>query len=206
MDESIDLAWDIIARFGPTNPTLPRQFYYNFAKIALDEAKHFSLLASRLSALSCPYGSLPIHAGLWESATETSRSLRARLAIIHLVHEARGLDVNPATIARFERMGDSESVDVLTIIHADEITHVTAAHRWFTWVCKEEGVDPVQTFREEVKAHFSGALKGPFNESDREKAGLTTEFYMDLRGQLKDGPADIKPIHVTEEAQVLVGV
>ena len=28
----------------------------------------------------------------------------ARLAIIHLVHEARGLDVNPVTISKFEKV------------------------------------------------------------------------------------------------------
>lgn len=28
---------------------------------------------------------------------------------------------------------------------------VTAGHRWFSWVCNHQGVDPVQTFREEVK-------------------------------------------------------
>lgn len=206
---SIDLAWDVIARFGPHHPTLPLQFFSDFTKIALDESKHFSLLVARLASplISCPYGTLPIHSALWDSASETAHSLRARLAIIHLVHEARGLDVNPATIARFEKMGDKESVEALTIIHADEITHVTGAHRWFTFICEEEGVDPVWAFREEVKTHFSGKLKGPFNESDREKAGLTRNFYEDLQGELKDGPvADVKPIHVTEGPQVDVGV
>jgi len=51
------------------------------------------------------YGALTVHAGLWDSARETFDSLLARLAIIHLVHEARGLDVNPVTIARFKNAG-----------------------------------------------------------------------------------------------------
>lgn len=102
---------------------------------------------------------------------------------MHLVHEARGLDVNPATIAKFERQRDAESVAALTIIHNDEVTHVTAGHRWFTHICAEQGVDPVATFREEVRQHFSGKLKGPFNEEDRLKAGLTRDFYEDLAGE-----------------------
>lgn len=73
--------------------------------MALDEAKHFTLLSNRLSQLGTPYGSLPIHSSLWESALNTSDSLLARLAIIHLVHEARGLDVNPATISKFDKVG-----------------------------------------------------------------------------------------------------
>ncbi|THH00840.1 hypothetical protein EW145_g7024 [Phellinidium pouzarii] len=200
---AIDLAWDAIARFGPANPTLPHQFFSDFTKIALDEAKHFSLLLSRLSALGTPYGVLPIHAALWQSATETAQSVRSRLAIVHLVHEARGLDVNPATIAKFAKQGDTESVAALTIIHNDEVTHVTAGHRWFTFVCAEQGVDPVPTFREEVKRHFSGRLKGPFNMIDREKAGLTRDFYEDLAGEMgkpheSNKAFVIKPVKPTE--------
>ncbi|KAI0919528.1 hypothetical protein AcV5_001571 [Taiwanofungus camphoratus] len=155
--------------------------------MALDESKHFTLLTSRLIALSpsTPYGSLPVHASLWESARVTFISLRARLAIIHLVHEARGLDVNPGTIERFRRAGDMDSVKVLEVIHHDEVTHVTTGHRWFTWICAKQGVDPVITFREEVKRCWTGDVKGPFNVEDREKAGMTRDFYEDLRGELQ---------------------
>lgn len=107
---------------------------------------------------------------------------------MHLVHEARGLDVNPQTIAKFARQGDFDSVEALNIIHNDELTHVTAGHRWFTFLCAKQGVDPVQTFREEVRLHFSGHLKGPFNVEAREKAGLTRDFYEDLAGELRDQP------------------
>ncbi|KAI0643349.1 DUF455-domain-containing protein [Trametes meyenii] len=184
---AIDLAWDIIARYGPAHPDLPPAFFADFTKMALDESKHFSLLTARLAALSppTPYGSLPVHAALWESARVTFPSLRARLAIIHLVHEARGLDVNPGTIARFRRAGDADSVRVLETIHRDEVTHVTTGHRWFTWLCAREGVDPVRTFREEVRRGWRGDVKGPFNAEDRERAGLTPAFYKDLRGEMR---------------------
>ncbi|KAF8198295.1 hypothetical protein K438DRAFT_1824152 [Mycena galopus ATCC 62051] len=186
---AIDLAWDIMARFGPSHPDLPPAFFSDFTKMALDESKHFSLLTSRLSATSpaTPYGSMPVHASLWESATITSHSLRSRLAIIHLVHEARGLDVNPGTIERFRRAGDSASVAAMEIIHADEVTHVTSGHRWFTWLCeKEGGIDPVATFREEVRRGWRGNVKGPFNLEDREKAGLTPAFYEHLTGEMAE--------------------
>ncbi|KAI1782602.1 DUF455-domain-containing protein [Ganoderma leucocontextum] len=186
---AIDLAWDIIARYGPSHPDLPPAFFADFTKMALDESKHFSLLTARLAALSpsTPYGSLPVHAGLWESAQVTFASLRARLAIIHLVHEARGLDVNPGTIEKFRKAGDAESVTALETIHHDEVTHVTTGHRWFTWVCAKEGVDPVAAFREEVKRGWRGDLKGPFNTVDREKAGLTPAFYENLKGEMWKG-------------------
>lgn len=75
---------------------------------------------------------------------------------------------------------------MLEIIHADEITHVTAGHRWFTWICEQQGdgIDPVQAFREEVRKGWRGDVKGPFNVDDRAKAGLSQDFYQDLRGEM----------------------
>ncbi|KAJ7573648.1 hypothetical protein C8J56DRAFT_1065788 [Mycena floridula] len=184
---AIDLAWDIMVRFGPRHKDLPPAFFADFTKMALDESKHFSLLCSRLSALSpnTPYGSMPVHAALWESATVTSESFRSRLAIIHLVHEARGLDVNPGTIERFRKAGDTDSVKTMEIIHADE-----------------DGSDPVKTFREEVRKGWTGPIKGPFNVDDREKAGLGSEFYEDLHGELASG--QVKPR--TEESGAVPAV
>jgi len=80
----------------------------------------------------------------------------------------------------------------MEIIHADEVTHVTAGHRWFTWICAEEGIDPIATFREEVKRGWRGDIKGPFNVEDREKAGLSPQFYENLRGEM-DVPLAQKP-------------
>lgn len=99
-------SWDIIARYGPAHPFLPMAFYSDFVKVALDESKHFSLLSARLDQMGSHYGALSVHAGLWDSAWETRSSVLARLAIIHLVHEARGLDVNPVTIAKFKNAGE----------------------------------------------------------------------------------------------------
>ena len=124
-------------------------------------------------------------------------------AQVHLVHEARVLDVNPGTIQKFRKQGDKESVAVLEIIHADEVTHVTAGHRWFTFLCAQEGVDPVPTFRDEVRRHFAGRLKGPFNYEDREKAGLTPDFFEDLVGEMHD--QELTP-NKPEEARLAVGI
>lgn len=120
---AIDLAWDIIARApelyaqhtlsSPTSPrSLPLQFYSDWLKVAEDECKHFSLLQQRLHDMGSYFGQLPVHHGLWESALETKHSLMSRLSIIHLVHEARGLDANPLTIKKFDNAGDKDSVKV----------------------------------------------------------------------------------------------
>ena len=39
---AIDLAWDIIARFG--EPSLPREFFDDWVGVAAEEAEHFALL------------------------------------------------------------------------------------------------------------------------------------------------------------------
>lgn len=56
---------------------------------------------------------------MWESALETSHSLFSRLAIIHLVHEARGLDTNPRQIARAKSAGDKDSAAMLQIMSVE---------------------------------------------------------------------------------------
>ncbi|KAJ2984886.1 hypothetical protein NUW58_g5825 [Xylaria curta] len=189
---AIDLAIDICVRFATFRTTtasaesvpqnLPRTFYYDWLKVANDEAKHFSLLRARLEELGSGFGSLPVHHGLWESASMTAHDLRARISVIALVHEARGLDINPLTIEKFRTAGDMESVDVMTIIHNDEITHVTTGHRWLTWICQQEGTDQVQVFRTNVQKHFRGAVKGPFNTDARLQAGLDRKYYENLAG------------------------
>ncbi|KAE8143735.1 hypothetical protein BDV38DRAFT_2189 [Aspergillus pseudotamarii] len=188
---AIDLAVDICIRFATfqTNPDspdgsreLPRAFFHDWLKVANDEAKHFSLLRARIEEMGSHFGALPVHHGLWESATITAHDLRARISIIALVHEARGLDVNPMTIDKFRRAGDTESVQSLEIIHNDEITHVTTGHRWLTWICQEEGTDPVHVFRNNVRKYFRGYIKEPFNAEARAQAGLDGRYYQNLEG------------------------
>lgn len=62
-------------------------------------------------------------------------------------------------------------------IHADG-SFVSIYHsQWFTWVCKNEGVEPIPTFRAEVQENFRGKLKGPFNETDRMSAVSRSFHY-----------------------------
>lgn len=53
---AIDLSWDIIARFGAPR-AMPREFFDDFVAVAVDEARHFKLLAARLDALGSRRGS-----------------------------------------------------------------------------------------------------------------------------------------------------
>ena len=175
---AIDLAWDIIARFPAAE--LPRAFYDDWLLVAEEEAKHYSLLAERLDALGSHYGALPAHDGLWQAAQDTGHDLLARLAVVPLVLEARGLDVTPAMIQRLKVVNDEESAAVLEVIYRDEIGHVTIGHRWFLWVCEARALEPRKAWIDAVRRHFKGQLKPPFNEAARRQAGLEPEDYLPL--------------------------
>ncbi|KAL5217265.1 hypothetical protein ABZP36_017949 [Zizania latifolia] len=132
---AVDLSWDIVARFG-AQLRMPREFFDDFARVAQDEGRHFTVLSARLRELGSQYGALPAHDGLWDSAMRTSHSLLARLAVEHCVHEARGLDVLPTTISRFRAGGDEQTAKLLEdVIYPEEITHCAAGVRWFRYLC-----------------------------------------------------------------------
>ena len=175
---AIDLAWDIIARFASAERL--REFYDNWVGVAAEEAEHFALLADRLAALGSAYGELPAHDGLWEAAAETSDDLLARLAVVPLVLEARGLDVTPEMILRLERAGDRDSAAILQRVYQDEIGHVAGGARWFERLCRARGLDPLAAFHDRVRRYFNGVLKAPFNRDARDLAGLAAGYYEPL--------------------------
>lgn len=175
---AIDLAWDIIARF--TAEGLPRAFYDDWVQVAADEALHFEMLERQLNALDSRYGDLPAHDGLWQAAEKAAHDLRARLAIVPLTHEARGLDTTPNTLKRLKAQGETDLVRALEVIYRDEITHVAAGARWLRHLAERDGTDPATLFRDQIRAHYKGGLKPPFNDEARALAGFPAEWYAPL--------------------------
>lgn len=176
---AIDLAFDLIGRFGGG---FPRAFADDWLGVGADEAMHFALLERRLRKLGSFYGALPAHDGLWEAAEATAGDALARLAVVPMVLEARGLDVTPATLARFEAAGDVRSAAILGRILSDEIRHVRAGTKWFEWACESRRIAPVSEWQRLVSLHFRGAVKPPFNDSARDEAGLSRDYYAALAG------------------------
>lgn len=181
---AIDLAFDIAARFAGLD--LPRDFFDDWIGVGDDEARHFGLLQARLIAMGGRYGDLPAHDGLWQAAEETRHNLMARLAVVPMVLEARGLDVTPGMIDRLEAARDTESAATLRIIYEEEKRHVAAGAQWFRYLCEKEGRKPETAFHETVRRHFRGDLKPPFNDAARLEAGMTSSFYEPLARILRD--------------------
>lgn len=175
---AIDMTWDLIGRF--VHADVPRPFFDNWVQVGLEEAKHFDLLARRLTELGAAYGDLPAHDGLWQAAQATAGDLMARVAIVPLVLEARGLDVTPSMIEKLRLSGDDASAGIIAIIYRDEKRHVAFGMKWFRFLCERERLPLEPTFHELVRNNFRGPVKPPFNDAARSEAGLTPGFYKPL--------------------------
>jgi uncharacterized ferritin-like protein (DUF455 family) len=166
---AIYLAWDMVYRFRG----LPAQFYRDWLKVADEEAQHFDLIRNHLRELGMDYGDLPAHQGLWEHAQDTEHDVLARLAIVPRCMEARGLDVTPVMIEKFQARNDPASVAILTRILQDEIGHVAIGSHWFKRLCQQQSLDFEQKYRELLQQFYPGKPKGPFNQEMRIMAGFS---------------------------------
>jgi uncharacterized ferritin-like protein (DUF455 family) len=175
---AVDLHWDILARFSAI--PMPPGFYDDWVRAGDEEAKHFNLLADLLETLGSHYGALPAHAGMWRAAEDTAGDLMARLAVVPMVLEARGLDVTPAMIDIFRRADLPGAVSALETIYAEEVGHVAYGSKWFHFLCGRHEQDPKERFHELVRRHFHAPLKPPFNAEKRAEAGMPPDFYWPL--------------------------
>ncbi len=178
---AVDLHWDIVARFGDV--PMPMGFYDDWVKSADEESKHYNLICDCLENMGSFYGALPAHAGMWRAAEDTAEDIMGRLAVVPMVLEARGLDVTPGMIEIFEKAGETETVEALKVIYAEEVGHVAYGSKWFHFLCGRHEKDPKEVFHELVRKYFHGALKPPFNEEKRAEAGLPPDFYWPLADQ-----------------------
>ena len=174
---AIDLALDMAGRFGAQ---MGRKFVSDFLAVAADEAMHFALLDRKLKSLGSYYGALPAHGGLWETAERTAQDVSARLAVVPMVLEARGLDVTPATLERVRAAGDANGAKILERILDDEIHHVRIGTKHFIALCETRGESAEIRWKSLVHEYFHGVVKPPFNDSARLAAGLSRDFYASL--------------------------
>jgi uncharacterized ferritin-like protein (DUF455 family) len=165
---AINLALDAAYRFRG----LPREYYRDWITVATEEALHFTLLRDHLRALGYDYGSFSAHSGLWDMAVKTAHDPLVRMALVPRVLEARGLDVSPALIVKLRSVGDTRAADIMEIIQRDEIGHVRIGSRWYAYLCRQQELDPVETFRELIKHYGAPRLRQPLNVDARRQAGF----------------------------------
>ncbi|MBB4858038.1 uncharacterized ferritin-like protein (DUF455 family) [Novosphingobium chloroacetimidivorans] len=174
---AIDLALDMAGRFGAQ---MGPEFVSDFLDIAAEEAMHFALIDRHLRKMGSFYGALPAHSGLWDAAHETRHDVAARLAVVPMVLEARGLDVTPAMLDRVKAGGDQIGARLLSRILDDEIRHVRTGVKHFV-ACAQNADQPADSlWKSLVQLHFRGQIKKPFNDSARRSAGLPLDWYSGL--------------------------
>ena len=174
---AINLALDAVYRFR----NMPQKFYADWIKVADEEAYHFSLLSEYIENHGHAYGDYVAHNGLWEMAQKTAHDVMIRMALVPRVLEARGLDVTPGLINKLTQIKDQEFVDILNIIHRDEIGHVAIGSDWFKYICEQRDLDARVIFKSLIQEYMNGSLKGPFDEVARIQAGFTEQELADLK-------------------------
>lgn len=178
---AINLALDAVYRFRD----MPEQYYTDWLNIAVEEALHFSLLEKYLHSKESFYGAYDSHNGLWEMAVKTDHDVMIRMALVPRVLEARGLDVTPGMIKKFESIEEHELVDILNIIQRDEIGHVERGNYWFNTLCKQRSLKPSETFHQLLDEYMEESLFGSLNEEARIAAGFTKQELIELAARNK---------------------
>lgn len=87
--------------------------------------------------------------------------------------EARGLDVTPGIIQKFQGIGDKESIAVLKIILRDEVGHVEAGTHWFHFSCEQRKIDPETTYFSLIDEYVNGHMSCPLHKEARLAAGFS---------------------------------
>ena len=165
---AINIALDAVYRFRG----MPQEYIGDWLLVASEEAKHFLLLNAELERRGSFYGAHQAHRGLWDMVCKTRHDLLHRMALVPRVMEARGLDVTPSMIAKFEQFNDAAAVAILEIIYRDEIGHVRIGNYWYHKLCEQQQLNPAASFRQLIKQYMGGRLRGPFNWQARIEAGF----------------------------------
>ncbi|WZZ11546.1 hypothetical protein YC2023_097467 [Brassica napus] len=178
---AIDLAWDTVARFSPFFDVLGRKFFDDFAHVADDESRHFMWCSQRLAELGFKYGDMPANNLLMRECENTSNNVAARLAVIPLVQEARGLDAGPRLVKRLMGFGDHRTSKIVAKIAEEEIAHVAVGVDWFLSVCQKMNRAPCPTFKGTDNMVLSEVdLFTHFQYGALDQAGLSIYKYMIL--------------------------
>ena len=167
---AINLALDAAWRFA----CMPREYYFDWLKVAAEESLHFMLLREHLrTSLGHDYGDFDAHDGLWTMVEKTKHDVVARMALVPRTLEARGLDATPPMQAKLAKAGDARAVEILGVILRDEIGHVAIGNHWYRWLCERDGLDPLAHYEQLALIHQAPRLRGPLNIEARLAAGFT---------------------------------
>ena len=169
---AIELPALCLMRFG----SVDLDFIDRQLKIISEEAYHFELLRNRLQDFGCEFGTIPVHHGLWDYAWRCQSELEHQV-VIPCYLEARGLDVTPEFIKKFEAQGDTKSAQIMRLILDEEITHVQFGLKYLQKQAQRACVSRDELFAKTLRNVLGDKIKSkiPVNQETRTKAGFTVE-------------------------------
>lgn len=106
------------------------------------------------------YGCIPGVAALWQLGVATRASLLARLAVIPLSQEARGLDATPRFMDKLGSLGDAPSAALVDAIGKEEERHVALGLRWLAIVAHVTGAVPLPSASASASENATGTGTG----------------------------------------------
>jgi len=170
---AIDLALDAVYRY----PSMSMAYKQDWLEVASDEIRHFKMLESLLLELGFTHGDFPVHSGLFDAATNTAHNILDRMAIVPRYFEASGLDVGPQILKRLDNKRKLPNVkkliDIINIIHEEEIDHVLKGDKWFKHLCEKEGKNEGVYFEILEKYDLLDKHRPHVNAEARKEAGFS---------------------------------
>ena len=177
---AIDLAVDAVYRY----PFMPREYKYDWLVVAEDEIRHFRMIEEILRELGYKYGDFPVHTGLMDAAQRSKDDILERMAIIPRYYEAGGLDANPQIMKKLSSYKKNpsvkKSIEALSVIYEEEISHVRKGDKWFKYLCKERGVKEDIYFEILDKYSLLNKHRAHINKEARKIAGFSCEEIIKL--------------------------
>ena len=126
----------------------------------------------RLRALGHDYGDMPGHDLLWRTAQVSRHDLTARLALVPMSQEARGLDAGPRLVDRLVSLGDRSSAQLVQRIASEERAHVAVGVAHFLEILHLLNEEPGPVFRGWVEQLCPDLASGRFDHVARQSVGL----------------------------------
>lgn len=137
-------------------PQAPTGWQHDMLSIIQDECDHFEALCELLNTWSTPFGTFPIHHGLWMGFL-AGRTWLEHLALTTRYQEANGVDASRELINRIEQSSPklrmSKALSLLEKLHLDEIRHVAIGSRWWHYAFQKGGVWPSLQLQDEASCN-----------------------------------------------------
>lgn len=127
------------------------QYYSDIVDVIDDECRHLIALHQILDDSGWGFPSLPVNNNILRDLERTRDCLKDRIAMISLVHEAKGLDAGHRLIEKAKKVGCRRTQEVVEMIIKEERQHVRFGVKWFSRLCLEEGKDPKSEYIQFLK-------------------------------------------------------